>query len=124
AQVRALRTRLGTLRDRAGQRGGPPAAVIDSLDALAAALEGGPGGPGGGAPPAPACAPPPRPTTPRQVSRARLNGDLVGLYGIVEGADAAPTTQAVAALGELERALAAELERWRELRERVLQLEP
>ncbi|HEY6210410.1 MAG TPA: hypothetical protein VIW28_15220, partial [Gemmatimonadales bacterium] len=54
---------------------------------------------------------------------SRLNGELVSLYGVVEGADAAPTTQAVAAVGELEQALAAQLETWRALRERVLQLQ-
>ena len=101
AEVRSLRTRLGSLRDRAGQ--GPLAAVIDSLDARAAALEAGP---------------------PARENLSRLNGELVGLYGLVEGVDAAPTTQVVAAVGELERALATQLESWRALRERVLQLQP
>ena len=124
AEVRSLRTRLGSLRDRAGQ--GPLAAVIDSLDARAAALESGPPA---SAPPAPAPAgappsPPGRTATPARENLSRLNGELVGLYGLVEGADAAPTTQAVAAVGELERALATQLESWRALRERVLQLQP
>jgi len=37
----------------------------------------------------------------------RLNSQLTGLLGLIEDADAAPTTQAVRAVGELERAVVA-----------------
>jgi hypothetical protein len=52
------------------------------------------------------------------VNLTRLNGELVTLLDIVDGADAEPTTQVVAAAGELERALAEQLARWREVQER------
>ncbi len=35
----------------------------------------------------------------------RVNGQLAGLLGVIDGAEAAPTTQAVRAVGELERTL-------------------
>jgi hypothetical protein len=38
-------------------------------------------------------------------SLGRLGDRLAQLYGVIEGADAAPTTQAAAAVGELERTL-------------------
>ena len=47
---------------------------------------------------------------------ARLNGQLARAYGVIEGADATPTTQAAAAVGKLERELAALLARWRRAR--------
>jgi len=49
---------------------------------------------------------------------ARLNGRLARAYGVIEGADATPTTQAVATVGSLERDLAALLSRWRRVRPR------
>jgi hypothetical protein len=39
----------------------------------------------------------------------------VELYGVLEGADAAPTVAAVAAVGQLERALGERLTRWHAL---------
>ncbi len=44
---------------------------------------------------------------------ARLNARLTRAYGVVEGSDAAPTIQVGAAVGSLERDLAALLSRWR-----------
>ena len=49
---------------------------------------------------------------------ARLNGRLARAYGVIEGADATPTTQAVAAVGNLERDLVTLLRRWRRERPR------
>jgi len=46
----------------------------------------------------------------------RLNGELSGLYEVIEGADATPTTQAVVAVAELQKALDSLLARWQELR--------
>jgi len=91
--------------------GGPLAAALDSLDLQAVAFEtgarppapeGGGGGGGGGGPRV-------------EENLTRLNGELVDLYGVIEGADAAPTTQGTARVRELERALAERLARWREL---------
>src|SRR2546427_217979 len=59
--------------------------------------------------------PAPAPGARREENLTRLNGELVQLYGVIQGVDAAPTTQAVAAVRELERALAERLARWREL---------
>jgi hypothetical protein len=48
----------------------------------------------------------------------RVNGQLTAVLMLVEGADATPTTQAVAAADEAQRALTSLLARWNELRER------
>jgi hypothetical protein len=78
--------------------------AIAALDAKAAALEGGGGGGrggrGGGS----------------SASLAALNGELAALYAIVEGADTAPTPQALAAVADRERALTSLLASWNTLR--------
>ncbi len=108
-QIRKLRARLKELRERRGR--GRLAGLIASLDQKAAALEGSSGG--GGA----------RGESGRrsagdagEVSLTRLNRDLGSLLELVEGADATPTTQAVAASEEVQRALTSLLARWSELR--------
>jgi hypothetical protein len=81
----------------------PWADSLAALDAKLAALAGaggdrfggGRGGAGAGGP-----------------TSASINGQLGGLHGLVEGTDAAPTTQAVRAAGEAEHALAGLLGRW------------
>ncbi len=63
----------------------------------------------------------------RGTDLSRLNGDLAHLYEIVEGADAAPTTQARAAWRRLDDSLTALLARWREIEAREVRplgLEP
>ena len=97
-QVRALRKELKAMRDRAVP---PPGSLLDSLDARAATLETG--------------GPPPAASARSEQSLTRLNEELVQLYGVIQGADAAPTTQAAAAVSELERAVAGGLARWRGL---------
>jgi photosystem II stability/assembly factor-like uncharacterized protein len=72
----------------------------DSLDAELAALEGRGGGGGG-------------------ETLSRLAGEIAGVYGVVEGSDLAPTTQAVAAAARCDSALGALLTRWRPLARRV-----
>ena len=54
----------------------------------------------------------------KQENLARLNGELSGLYEVIGGADATPTTQAVAVVAELQKALDSLLARWHELRSR------
>ena len=76
------------------------------LNQRAAAIEGTGGGGrrggrGGGA-------------TPENLSR--LNGELVAVLNILESADAAPTSQAAAAVADLSRVTAAQLIAWKELR--------
>ncbi len=102
AAVRALRKELKSARERAAP--GTLSATLDSLDAAAAALESGEGA---GTPRAPGAR--------GEQSLTRLNGELVELYGVIEGADAGPTAQAVAAVAELERTLAERVARGREL---------
>jgi hypothetical protein len=99
-QLRALRGELRSALDRGA------ASVVDAITALdtkAAALEGGAGGRGGRGG---------GPTT----SFTALNGELASLYGIVHGADRAPTTQALAALSDVRQQLASLLSAWTTLR--------
>ena len=49
-----------------------------------------------------------------------LNGDLQGLYDVLQGADVTPTTQAVAACADAQSRLDKLLASWKELREREL----
>jgi photosystem II stability/assembly factor-like uncharacterized protein len=99
-QVRGLRAQLGKLRESVKE--GSLAEAVAALDAKAAELENAIASSTGlGA-----------------EGFAQLNGRFATLYEVVEGADAAPTSQAVAAFDEARRALAAKLERWKELRER------
>ena len=101
AQVRTLRTELRAARERGGAS---VADAISSLDAKAAALEGAGGGGRGG----------------RGVgagnSFSSLNGELTALYGIVHGSDRAPTTQALAAVADVQRQLKSLLASWSQLR--------
>jgi hypothetical protein len=49
----------------------------------------------------------------------KLNNDLNSVLGVIEGADATPTTQAVATIGELQRRLQALLVKSRALKAKV-----
>jgi photosystem II stability/assembly factor-like uncharacterized protein len=112
-QLRSLRSQLRDRRDQARDKGDLGEALA-ALDRKAAALEGAGGGGGrrgGGGRFAPAGA---------EGSLTRLNFQLLALMALVEGADATPTTQAVAASDEVRRALAAALGRWGALKDRDL----
>ncbi len=98
AEVRAMRARLDTLKQQAGA--GPRADSLAALDAKLAALAGAGGGRFGGGGRGGAGAGP---------TLASLNGQLGGLYGVVEGTDAAPTPQVSRTAGEAERGLIAVL---------------
>ncbi len=103
--VRALRKQLHDLRSSAEQGGFSEA--LASLDKKAAALEGVARGfeeePGGGS---------------RHESLSRLSGELARVYEIIQGADATPTSQAVAAVAQLQKSLDFQLAKWKELREK------
>lgn len=106
-QIRKIRTQLRSLRDRAGQ--GPLAEGTAALERKAGALEGAGGGGfrgggGGGASGEP--------------TLSRMSGELSGLMNLVEGADVAPTTQAVAASEQAQRSLVQVLARWSELKDK------
>jgi hypothetical protein len=109
-QVRALRAQLRDRRAKAQDKNGLGEALA-ALERKAAALEGAGGGGrrGGGGRFAPAGG---------EGSLTRLNFQLLALMALVEGADAPPTTQAVAASDEVRRALAALLKRWAALKDR------
>jgi photosystem II stability/assembly factor-like uncharacterized protein len=99
-QVRALRAHLAALCESAKDE--PLAGDVAALDAKLAELESAGAGPGGL----------------EGEGLSRLNTRLATLLDVVEGADAPPTRQAVAAFGDAQRALAARLTAWKELRER------
>jgi hypothetical protein len=89
ARVRTIRGRL---------KGAPAGSAQEALDKEAAALEGAAGGFFGGA-------------ADGEDSLSRVQGQLQQLYEIVIGADAAPTSQAVAAIEERRAALGRTLAR-------------
>jgi hypothetical protein len=100
ADVKATRVRLAERKARA--RGDALVKALASLDEQLAPLEGTGGG--------------------RRGRRggstddlARLNGQLAALLGAVQGADAAPTSQAVTAAADLEGRLGRLLATWKEL---------
>ena len=97
AALSQIRTRRAALRaQREGAKAGGIADSLAALDSLLVAIESGARGS----------------TTENLV---RLNDELAGILSTVEGADAEPTTQVVAAASDLERALAAVLARWAEV---------
>ncbi|HKR31094.1 MAG TPA: hypothetical protein VJT08_11480, partial [Terriglobales bacterium] len=100
-EVRSLRAQLSNLRSRAQ---GATADSISKLDQQATALEGGRGGFGASM------------SGPQAQSLSRLNGSLAHLYEVVGLADAAPTTQAVAATNTVQQSLTATLNRWNEVK--------
>jgi hypothetical protein len=75
---------------------GPAADAIAEFDRALMAIEAGRGG--------------------GEPSLTRLNGELGALYGVIQGADVAPTTQALAAIAGKEAELKAALARWQGLR--------
>jgi hypothetical protein len=97
SEVRAARAKLAE-KMKSGKTD-----ALTSLDADLASLEGASGGRRRGS----------------AESLAGLNGKLAGLYAVVEGSESAPTTQAVAAWGELDEALGKALDRWKELKPRA-----
>ena len=91
-ELRALRAKV-----KAAQTGatGAAATALAEFDGKAAALEGSAGG---------------------GHSLGRLTGELGGLYGTLQEADVAPTTQTLAAIAEREATLRELLARWAALR--------
>ena len=110
-QVRAVRTQVKALLEKAGQA--PVAKVLAAFDQKAVALEGGGGGGGfgqrgGGAAPGaggPAAGG-------GQDTLGSIGGSLTSLMGILQAADAAPTSQVSKAVVERRQALASLMARW------------
>jgi hypothetical protein len=102
-QIRKLRARLKEL----SAKGGPLVDAVAELEQKAAALEGGerrrrerpaPG--------------------PREPSLGRASADLLHLLELLQGADVAPTSQAIAACEQAHKSLEGLLSRWQALREK------
>ena len=102
-QVRALRAQLKSLDQREGQ-GAAPVAIADFEKKLSA-LEG-----------TATANREARSEGPHEESLSRLNGDLAELLGVLQGSDATPTTQAVAAVGDLQQSLKKQLAHWQNLK--------
>ena len=103
-QLRSLRAQLRDLKPRAQ---GSAADAISKLDQQAAAVEGSGGGFGASL------------AGPQAQNLRRMNGALVHVYDIVSAADAAPTTQAVAAGNQLQQSLVAVFQKWEEVKNGV-----
>jgi hypothetical protein len=102
AEIRKLRDQLKALKEKAGQ--GATAEAIAALDQKVAGVEGVAGGPG--------------PRGGGGSGLARLASDLLSVMNLVEGADATPTTQAVAASEALQKSLGEALSRWGEIKDK------
>jgi len=109
AQVRALQTQLRAVRDRANN-----AALTEAINAYdekltALAGQGGGGGRRGGGGRG-------RGGTGGQPTFSSIDGELLSMLALLEGADAEPTTQAVAAVRGTQRDFDALVARWNTLR--------
>jgi photosystem II stability/assembly factor-like uncharacterized protein len=105
-QVRKLISQLKELSARESR--GALADAIRALETKAGSIEGAAGGSRGTG----------RRGATSEPTLTRVHGELLELMGVVEGADIAPTTQAVAAAGEVQRKLSEVLSRWTELKEK------
>jgi hypothetical protein len=106
-EVKALRVKLKPLGEQAGR--GSAGDAIASLDAKLAELETGP-----------ARSEESVPDAVETPSLERLNRQLVSLLDVIEGADAKPTPQAVAALSDLNASLGQLLDHWKETQSTVV----
>jgi hypothetical protein len=104
--VRAFRTGVRDIRGRAT---GDVAAALDSVDRVAASIEGGGGGFGGGGGGGGG-----------NTTLSGAIGQLGQLYDALEDADVAPTTQLVAAVDAARRDVPVVVRRWETLRSRTL----
>jgi photosystem II stability/assembly factor-like uncharacterized protein len=100
AEIRKLRDQLRALKEKAGQ--GTVGSAIAALDQKAAGIEGAAGGAG--------------PRGGGGSGLARLASDFLSVMNLVEGADATPTTQAVAASEALQKSLTEALSGWGEIK--------
>jgi photosystem II stability/assembly factor-like uncharacterized protein len=100
AEIRKLRDQLRALKEKAGQ--GTVGSAIAALDQKAAGIEGAAGGAG--------------PRGGGGSGLARLASDFLSVMNLVEGADATPTTQAVAASEVLQKSLTEALSSWSDIK--------
>jgi photosystem II stability/assembly factor-like uncharacterized protein len=107
AEIRKLREQLKAAKEKAGREAGQGTVVsaIDVLDQKTAAIEGAAGSGisprgGGGS------------------GLGRLASEMLSIMNLVEGADAAPTAQAIAASEVLQKSLMGALANWSEIKEK------
>jgi photosystem II stability/assembly factor-like uncharacterized protein len=103
-QIQALRDQLRERREKAAP--GAVADAIAALDRQASALAGGEGGRRGGG-------------GGEAASFSALTGQFGAIMSLAEAADAAPTSQAIAAAQQLQRSLADLTKRWNDLTTRA-----
>ena len=108
-QIRAMRAQLGPLREKAGP--GTTADAMAAFDQKLVAVGGATGGGRGGGRGAVAAGPD---------TLASVSSSLTQLMRLLESADVAPATQAVAAAADRRAALAKLVERWNALQSRDL----
>jgi hypothetical protein len=108
-QIRTMRAQLGPLREKAGP--GATADAITAFDQKVVALGGAAGGGRGGGRGAVAAGPD---------TLSSVTGSLIQLMRLLESADVAPATPAVAAAADRRAALAKLVERWNALKSRDL----
>lgn len=107
SEIRALKTQLTTIKERAAQ--GAVADAVTAFERKITAIEGAGGGGGRGARGGAGGGEP---------TLARLSGEFNSLMALAEEADAQPTTQAVAAFNEAQTNLAALFARWSEMKDK------
>jgi ABC-type phosphate transport system auxiliary subunit len=99
-QIRKLRSQIKTARDKAGQSA--ISQDLEKLDKNLASLEGAAAGrfgaPAGG-----------------EMNLSRLRREMLSVMDILQGAEMQPTSQAVAAVAELQKSLATLQTRWNEI---------
>ena len=95
-RIRSVRKQLDNVRAKAGDL----SSIIDAVEAKITAIEGsGVGGRRG-------------PPQQREASLGRVTGELGRLLGILQGADAAPTSQAVASVTTARKELSDLFSKW------------
>ena len=108
AEARHLRQQIAGLKKQTADR--TITEALEALDRKAAAIDGGnaSGGRGGGF----------GATSSGEVTFARVAGEFSTIMNLVEGSDAAPTTQAVAAYTSARNSFASLMSRWTEIKGR------
>jgi hypothetical protein len=112
-QLRGLRAAVKQAQERAGQT--PAAATLGAFDQKLSSIEGIAGGGGRGGAGGGGGATGRGGATGGADTLAGIGGSLTSLVPILQGADAAPTTQVLAAVTERRAALATLLSKWKAL---------
>jgi len=115
AEIRAIRAQVKQIQEKAGQSQSAITQALADFDKKAEAIEGAAGGGfgqrgGGGIPPAGMRGG--AGAGPAQDTLSSIGGSLTQLMSLMQGADAAPTSQVAAAVAERRQAFAALMAKW------------